>query len=82
MEKLVYFLLLFLLSRRSDGSATAYTPVDVLLFLLGWFQDLDTKILDVFKTKKKRGKKKLTWNEQSRLSSTLIIAPALSNSPQ
>lgn len=23
-----------------------------------------------------------TWNEQSRLSSTLIMAPALSNSPQ
>ena len=29
-----------------------------------------------------RQRRKLTWNEHNRLSSTLIIAPALSNSPQ
>lgn len=58
MEKLVYFLLFLLLSRRSDGSATAYTPVDVLLFLLGWFQDLDTDILDGFKKRQRRKTKK------------------------
>jgi hypothetical protein len=36
-------LLLLLFARRSDGSASAYAPVDVLLFLFGWFQDLSRK---------------------------------------
>lgn len=33
-------LLLFLLARRSGGSASVHAPVNVLLFFLGWFQDL------------------------------------------
>lgn len=37
---MIPFLLLFLLSRRSGGSASVHAPVNVLLFLLGWFQDL------------------------------------------
>jgi hypothetical protein len=34
-------LLLLLLSRRSDGLAEAHAPVDVLLFLFCWLQDLE-----------------------------------------
>lgn len=42
MGKLVFVpLLLLLLARRSGGgSAGAHAPVNVLLFLFGWFEDL------------------------------------------
>lgn len=42
MGKLVLIsLFLLLLARRSGGGpAGAHAPVDVLLFLFGWFQDL------------------------------------------
>lgn len=70
-------LLLLLLSRRSDGSAHA--TIDVLLFLLSWFQNLLTVVSYLpFSTLAHEP----TWNEHRRLSSTLIMAPALSNSPQ
>lgn len=41
-------LFLFLLSRRSGGSASVHAPVDVLLFLLGWFQDLSNRTCQRF----------------------------------
>jgi hypothetical protein len=79
-------LFLLLLSLWGVGSAGAHATVNVLLFLFGWFQDLEKKqeisVWGVMSDNGKEGKKSLTWNEQSRLSSTLIIAPALSNSPQ
>ena len=41
MGKLVLIsLFLLLLARRSDGRAGAHAPVDVLLFLFGWLEDL------------------------------------------
>jgi hypothetical protein len=39
-RKFVIVHLLFLLPRRSDGPAGTKTTVNVLLFLLRWFQDL------------------------------------------
>lgn len=76
---IVHFLLL-LLPRRSDGPARAETTaVNVLLFLLRWLQNLREGV-----SQGQQGVNcgLLTWNEHSKLSSTLIIAPALSNSPQ
>jgi len=43
MEKLVLIPLFLLWFARSDGSARAHAPVDVLLFLFCWFQDLSRK---------------------------------------
>jgi len=79
-RKFVIVHLLFLFPRRSDGPAGTKTTVNVLLFLLRWFQDLYNYGQLMFKQIQKMAK--LTWNEHSKLSSTLIIAPALSNSPQ
>lgn len=88
LEKLV-LILLFLLwfARRSDGSARAHAPVDVLLFLFCWFQDLSREkgknlVSPLERRNNEVGLGQFTWKEQSRLSSTLIMAPALSNSPQ
>lgn len=71
------------LPRRSDGS-TASEAGNVLLFLFSGLEDLREKgrlategFPSLFRKEPAR-----TWNEQSRLSSTLIMAPALSNSPQ
>lgn len=46
-KKSSYEFLLLLLSRRSDGPAEAHAPVDVLLFLFCWFQDLFTIVSDL-----------------------------------
>ena len=80
-------LFLLLLMRRSDGPAGAHAPSNVLLFLFGWLEDLIGKrvhcLVMYLQSETKAGdKRQLTWKEHSKLSSTLIIAPALSNSPQ
>lgn len=46
-KKSSYEFLLLLLSRRSDGPAEAHAPVDVLLFLFCWFQDLSKLFSDL-----------------------------------
>jgi hypothetical protein len=81
---------LFLLPRRGDRPVGAYATINVLLFFLCWFQDLLTILLAhcpqalaaAHIKPDPPGNFKHTWNEHNKLSSTLIIAPALSNSPQ
>lgn len=80
---LIPLFLLVLLARRSGGGpAGARAPIDVLLFLFGWFEDLGEQRVSKGPVISVSWLVDLTWKEQSRLSSTLIIAPALSNSPQ
>ena len=76
------FILLLLLPWRGDGPVgTKTTAVNVLLFLLRWLQYLGGREVSLrFQIAGVEGLP--TWNEHSKLSSTLIIAPALSNSPQ
>lgn len=62
------------------GSASASEAVNILLFLLCGFENLEM-VLAICKLVIVAGQIH-TWNEQRRLSSTLIMAPALSNSPQ
>lgn len=74
-------LLLLASHRRYRSPAHVHSAVRILrLPLLGWFEDLkgylDMPLRPQLQTQKH------TWNEHSSVSSTLIIAPALSNSPQ
>lgn len=68
---------------RSDGS-TASEAGNVLLFLFSGLEDLteDRQVSNESLPRLSNMEPVRTWNEQSRLSSTLIMAPALSNSPQ
>jgi len=77
--KLFIIAILLHFPRRSDRSAGTKAAVNVLLFLLCRFQDLCGMISISLNSQDQR---LLTWNEHNKLSSTLIIAPALSNSPQ
>ena len=79
VHKLLLGVLLF--PWRSDGPASVHATVNVLLFLFRWFQ-----YLFCLSASNTRSGQVLvgsgTWNEHNKLSSTLIMAPALSNSPQ
>ena len=88
-------LLLLLFPWRSYGPASAHATVDVLLFFLCWFQYLrrENGLAGKFSGSSLPSQgnaaqypvnisQQHTWNEHNKLSSTLIIAPALSNSPQ
>src|SRR5258708_2782423 len=76
---LVIFLLLF--TRRCDRPAGIHSSVRVLGFLLCRLQDLH-KLRQVTQDHGLINRDEHAWNEHSSVSSTLIIAPALSNSPQ
>ncbi len=77
------YLFLFLFARRSDGPATTRATIDVLLLFLSRFQNLIGRSLVSKVVRTTIGwSLGLTWKEHSKLSSTLIMAPALSNSPQ
>lgn len=79
-----HILLLLLLPWRSYGTASVHATMDVLLFLFRRLQYL-RETGEVSKRPNFRlaeGYPQLTWNEHNKLSSTLIMAPALSNSPQ
>lgn len=79
-----HILLLLLLPWRSYGTASVHATMDVLLFLLRRLQDLrgTCKVSKRLQLQNLQGGHELTWNEHNKLSSTLIMAPALSNSPQ
>lgn len=66
----------------AGSGETAASETHVLLFLLCWLEDLEGELHVSNAAGKSKLRVPLTWKEHSKLSSTLIIAPALSNSPQ
>jgi len=69
-------------TRRSNGSTLSTSTICERLLLFRWFENLYKELVVSDHRRETKIEEGLTWKEQRRVSSTLIIAPALSNSPQ
>jgi len=67
---------------RCCGSRRVHSAIQILGLLLRWFQDLQGKFAVLIGIIGCSTLRDLTWNEHISVSSTVIMPPALSNSPQ